>query len=169
VYGENDTPINCYKNKGPDRLSSPGSFQTPVVAPGEVLDRYRNANASQGFGYTLFVVATLMDMAEVMKNAGFDAFDYRGAHHQSIESAIDYYACYGKHPGFKKTVSDDNAHECPNHQQYIGQIVSGVEIAVVMGAYHYSGDSTITSLEDAAKAEAGRDLLDPIHFGYWRN
>jgi hypothetical protein len=36
VYGENDKPISCYKNKGPDRSTSPDAFQTPVVAPGEI-------------------------------------------------------------------------------------------------------------------------------------
>jgi hypothetical protein len=33
------------------------SFQTAVVAPGEIEDRYRTANAVQGFGYTLGILA----------------------------------------------------------------------------------------------------------------
>ena len=169
VYGENDKPISCYKNKGPDRSTSPDSFQTPVVAPGEIEDRYRNHNASQGFGYPLGVLAGLYNMAELMENAGFDAYGYRGSHKQSIEMATRYYACYGKYVGFKKTVTADNARACPDYPQYIGQSVSGLEINLVMGAYRFPGNSLITELEAAAKAAAGADLLDAIRFGRWRD
>jgi hypothetical protein len=168
VYGENDKPITCYKNKGPDRSTSPDSFQTAVVAPGEIEDRYRNHNASQGFGYTLGVLAGLYNMADVMENAGFDAYGYRGAHKQSIEMATQYYACYGKYAGFKKTVNAENARACPDYQQYIGQIVSGLEINIVMGADHFPRNTAIAGLEEAAKAGAGGDLLDTIRFGHWR-
>ncbi len=87
IYGENDRPIACYKNSGPDRLSSHGSFQTSVVAPGEIEDRYRNANPAQGFGYTLGVLADFYDMTDLMKNAGFNVLSYRGTHGQSVEMA----------------------------------------------------------------------------------
>jgi hypothetical protein len=134
VYGKNDRPIACYKNSGADRLSSHGSFQTSVVAPGEIEDRYRNANPAQGFGYTLGVLADFYDMADLMKNAGFNVLSYRGTHGQSVEMAADYYACYGKYVGFKKPVTADNARACPDYQQYIGQIVNGLETDIVMGA-----------------------------------
>jgi len=168
VYGENDKPITCYKNKGPDRSTSPDSFQTAVVAPGEIDDRYRNHNAAQGFGYPLGVLAALYDMADLTENAGFDAYGYRGVRKQSIETATQYYACYGKHVGFKKTVTGDNARACPDYQQYIGQIVNGLEVDIVMGAYRFPGNTAITQLEAAARAAAGRDLLDTIRFGRWR-
>jgi len=96
VYGQNDRPIACHKNKGPDSLASHPFFQTAVVAPGEILDRYRNLNSGQAFGYSLGVLGGLFDMADIMKNAGFDAYDYRGAHKQSIEMTTQYYACYGR-------------------------------------------------------------------------
>jgi hypothetical protein len=37
-----------------------------------------------------------------------------------------------------------------------------------MGAYRFPESTAITELEAAAKA-AGRDLLDAIRFGRWRN
>jgi hypothetical protein len=169
VYGENDKPIACYKNKGPDRLTSAGSFQTSIVAPGEIEDRYRNGNPGQAFGYTLGVLAGLFDMCELMQNAGFDAFGYRGTHRQSIEMAAQYYACYGKYVGFKKTVTVSNARVCPDYQQYIGQIVSGLELNIVMGAYRFPNNTLVTELEAEARAQAGPDLLDPIRFGRWRD
>jgi hypothetical protein len=169
VYGENDRPAACGKNKGPDRLSSPGSFQTQVVAPGEILDRYRNGNPSQAFGYSLGVLGGLYNMAELMENAGYDSFKYRGTHHQSIEMATQYYACYGKNAGFKKTVTADNARACPDYQQYIGQIVNGLEVDIVMGAYRFPGNAAITEVQAPAKAAAGRDLLDAIRFGRWQD
>jgi hypothetical protein len=169
VYGENDKPIACHKNTGPDSLASHPSFQTAVVAPGEIEDRYRNANAAQGFGYPLGVLAGLFEMSELMKNAGFDALRYRGTHHQSIEMATHYYACYGKNVGFKKTATADNARACPDYRQYIGQIVNGLETDIVMGAYRFPGNSAITELEPAAKAAAGADVLDAIRFGRWRD
>jgi hypothetical protein len=169
IYGENDRPIACYKNPGPDSFTSHPSFQTSIVAPGEIEDRYRNANAVQGFGYTLGVLADLYNMADLMRNAGFDALSYRGVHGQSIEVAADYYACYGKYVGFKKPVTANNARACPDYQQYIGQIVNGLETDIVMGAYHFPGNTAITELEAAAKAGAGVNLLDPIRFGRWRD
>ena len=169
VYGEHDKPIACHKNTGPDSLASHPSFQTAVVAPGEIEDRYRNANAGQGFGYTLGVLAGLFEMSDLMKNAGFDAFGYRGTHQQSIEMATQYYACYGKNAGFKKTVTADNARACPDYQQYIGQIVNGLETDIVMGAYRFPRNTAITDLEAEAKAAAGADVLDAIRFGRWRD
>jgi len=169
VYGEHDKPISCHKNTGPDSLASHPSFQTAVVAPGEIEDRYRNANAGQAFGYTLGVLTILSNMADLMKNSGFDAFVYRGTHGQSIEMATQYYACYGRNVGFKKTVTADNARACPDYQQYIGQIVNGLGTDIVMGAYRFPGNSVITELEPAAKAAAGTDVLDAIRFGRWRD
>ena len=104
-----------------------------------------------------------------MKNAGFDAFVYRGTHSQSIEMATQYYACYGKSSGFKKTVTADNARACSDYQQYVGQIVNGLEVDIVMGAYRFPKNSVITELERAAKAAAGADVLDAIRFGRWRD
>jgi hypothetical protein len=169
VYGEHDKPIGCHKNSGPDRLTSPPSFQTAVATPGEIEDRYRNANATQGFGYTLGVLTALFEMSDLMKNAGFDALMYRGTHQQSIELATQYYACYGKNVGFKKTVTADNARACPDYQQYIGQIVNGLETDIVIGAYQFPGNTAISALEAEAKAAAGADLLDAIRYGRWRD
>lgn len=169
VYGENDRPIACHKNSGPDSLTSHPSYQTSIVAPGEIEDRYRNATAAQAFGYSLGVLGGLYNDAEMMKIAGIDAYAYRGAHQQSIEMATQYYACYGKYVGFKKTVTSANARTCPDHQQYVGQIVNGLETDIVMGAYRFPGNTAITEIEVAAKAGAGRDLLDAIRFGRWTN
>jgi hypothetical protein len=169
VYGEQDKPIACHKNTGPDSLASHPSFQTAVVAPGEIEDRYRNANAGQGFGYTLGVLAGLFEMSDLMENAGYDAFGYRGTHQQSVEMATQYYACYGENAGFKKSVTAENARACPDYQQYVGQIVNGLELDIVMGAYRFPGNSLITELEPAAKAAAGTDVLDAIRFGRWRD
>jgi hypothetical protein len=169
VYGEHDKPTGCHKNSGRDSLTSHPSFQTAVVAPGEILDRYRNANTGQAFGYALGVLAGLFNVADLMKNAGYNAFGYRGTHRQSIEMATEYYACYGKDVGFKKIVTADNARACPDYQQYIGQIVNGLETDIVMGAYRFPGNSVITELEPAAKAAAGADVLDAIRFGRWRD
>jgi hypothetical protein len=169
IYGQNDKPIPCYKNPGPDSLTSHPSFQTSVAAPGEIEDRYRNANAGQAFGYSLGVLAALYNMAELLSNAGFDAYGYRGVHQQSIEMATEYYACFGKQVGFKKTVSGENGRRCPDYLQYVGQIVGGLEINIVMGAHRFPGNRAIAELELAAKAAAGPDLLDPIRFGRWNN
>jgi hypothetical protein len=83
--------------------------------------------------------------------------------------AAQYYACYGKYVGFKKTVSEANARICADYQQYVGQIVSGLEVDMVMGAYRFPENTAIAELEAEAKAQAGPDLLDPIRFGRWRN
>ena len=109
-------------------------------------------------------------MAEIMRNTGIDAYGYRGAHHQSIEIATEYYACYARYVGFKKTVTGDNARACPNYQQYVGKVVSGVEPVILMGGYRFSGNSVITELDAAAKANIERsDVLDTLRFGKWLN
>jgi hypothetical protein len=173
IYGYNDKPIQCYKNASPDSRSTTtshkGSFQTPTVAPGEVEDRYRHANPAQAFGYTTGVLAGILVTGDMLKNAGFDAFGYRGARGQTIELAADYYSCYGKYVGFKKTVTEENARACPDYQEYIGQIVNGLETADVMAAYHFPHDPLLNELDTPAKAGAGVNLIDPIRFGRWNN
>jgi hypothetical protein len=168
VYGVGDKPIGCHRNTGPDSLTSHPFFQTKIVAPGEILDRYRNENPPHAFGYSLGVLAGLYDMVEIMENARYDGYQYRGAHNQSIEMSTQYYSCYGRTPGFKKMVTDDNARTCQDYKQYIGQIVNGLEIDIVMGAYRFPGNQAITGLDAQAKAMAGHDLIDPIRFGRWR-
>jgi hypothetical protein len=173
IYGYNDKPIACYKNASPDSLTTTltgkGSFQTPTVAPGEVEDRYRHANPGQAFGYTTGVLADFLVTGDMLKNAGFDAFGYRGARGQTIRLSVDYYSCYGKTPGFKQTVTAENARTCPDYQEYIGQIVNGLETVNVMGAYHFPQDPLLDQLDAPAKAGAGRNLIDPIRFGRWRD
>jgi hypothetical protein len=173
IYGYADRPIQCYPNSGADSLTSHPSYQTSVVAPGEIEDRYRNANRLQGFGYTMGTLEHLFNAAEIMKQAGIDAFGYRGAHRQSIELAAQYYACFAKHVGFYQTVTGENARECADYQQYIGQLVNDVDTAILMGAYWFPDNAAITAVEveaRAAKAKASPlEALDPVRFGRWRN
>jgi hypothetical protein len=169
VYGENDKPIGGYKNSGPDALTSHPSYQSPIVAPGEIEDRYRNANPGQGFGYTLGVLHYLYNMAEIMKNAGIDAYSYRGIHKQSIEMATQYYACYGKYVGFKQTVTADNACACPDYGQYVGKILNGLEPDIVIGAYRFPNNRAIVEIESAAKNAMSSERPDSLSFGKWTN
>jgi hypothetical protein len=63
----------------------------------------------------------------------------------------------------------DNARACADYQQYIGQIVNGLEINIVMGASRFPGNVAITDLQAPAKAAAGHNLLDAIRFGRWQD
>jgi len=103
IYGERDTPPAGGVNQFPDSVTSlknhAGSFETPNVAPGEITDRNRSANPGQGIGYPMITLGRLFDMAELLHLAGFDSYGYRGAHKQSIEMALQYYACYAKGAG----------------------------------------------------------------------
>jgi len=169
IYGKSDKPIACYKNPGPDSLRSHPSYQTSIVAPGEIEDRYRHEGTLQAFGYPMGVLGALFNMAEIMKNAGIDAYSYRGAHQQSIEMATQYYACYGKYVGFKKIVTADNARACADYQEYVGQLLNDVETPILIGAYRFPGNTAITELDAAAKAESRRDPIETTHFGRWRD
>jgi hypothetical protein len=170
IYGQANHPIECYANGGPDGLHSGPGFTTSVVAPGEVQDRYR-AGVLQTFGYPMFTLERLINAAEILRIAGFDAYGYRGTDGQSIELALDYYACYGRTPGFYKTVTRDNASACLNYEQYYGKIVNGVDPNVVIGAYRFPKDQALASLSAAAAARAssGGFALDAILFGRWQN
>jgi len=152
IYGKNDSPISCYKNSGPDSMTSHPSYETSVVAPGEVEDRYRNAYPAQGIGYPMFSLERLIDAAEIMQIAGLDAYGYRGRHQQSIEMAIQYYACYAKGAGFGKVVTAANPGSCPDAAQYDGKVVNGVDPLVVFGAYRFPENNAITAVETAAKS-----------------
>jgi hypothetical protein len=171
IYGENDRPISCYKNSGSDSMTSHPFYETSVVAPGEVEDRYRNAYPAQGIGYPMFSLEQLIDAAEIMQIAGLDAYGYRGRHQQSIEMAIQYYACYGKGAGFGKVVGAANAGSCPDAAQYYGKVVNGVDPLVVFGAYCFPANKAITDMETAAKisSSSGPFALDAILFGKWRD
>ena len=169
IYGQHDRPIGCYKNNGKDSLTSHPSFQTGVVAPGEVMDRYRHDNPEQSIGYAMFALLNLNFGAMVLENAGFDPYGYRGRHGQSLELATAYYACYARHVGFGKRVSADNARECADYQQYIGQDVNEVEKNVLLGARNFPQDAAITAVEAAARERPDGQSLDPILFGRWRD
>jgi hypothetical protein len=170
IYGGNDHPIGCYPNSGPDGLHSGGAFTTSVVAAGEIQDRYR-ALVLQTFGYPMGSLQGLFNIAEMLRIAGFDPYALRGTHQQSLEMAVQYYACYGKTPGFYKTVTADSARNCANHAQYEGKVVNAVEYNIVVGAYRFPQNGAITAEEAAAKdvALSGAGALDAPLFGRWRD
>jgi hypothetical protein len=164
IYGEADQPLPCH----PDNPN--GAFTTAVVAAGEIQDRYRGG-ALQTFGYPMRSLQWQIDAAEILRIAGFDPYAHRGRHHQSIETALQYYACYAKSPGFYKKVDRDNAAACPNHAQYEGKIVNAVEPNMVFGAYRYPRNQSITAVEAAAKdaSVTGAFAFDATLFGKWRD
>ena len=171
LHGDEEHPPECYPNHGPDALTSRPSYVTAVIAPGEINDRYRNANALQGIGYATFTLERMIDAAEVLRRAGFDPYGYRGAHGQSIQLSLDYYACFGQKPGFGQTVSPGDAASCRNGAQYLGKVVDGVDRLVVFGAGQFSADLTLDGLEPAAKVAArnGPFSTDALLFGKWRD
>lgn len=171
IYGVGDTPLlNITPNSNEDPSKSSPAYSTKVVAAGEINDRYRNLTPLQGMGYPVFTLEHLLGTAEIMRIAGFDAYGYRGSHKQSIEMAAQYYACYAQYVGFKKTVTADNAKDCPDFQQYIGKVVNDVENVIVVGAYRFPGNAPLTALDLTAKAEISReDAPDTIRFGRWKD
>jgi hypothetical protein len=158
--------MECVINQGPDGLHSGPGFQTSIVAPGEVQDRFR-AGLLQTFGYPMFTLERLINAAEILRLAGFDPYGYRGHHKQSIEMALQYYACYGNTPGFGQTVTRDNARACPNYEQYYGKVVNGVDPNEVFGAHQFPTNKAITAVEETAKDSPF--ALDAILFGKWRD
>jgi hypothetical protein len=170
IYGVSDTPLlRITPNSNDDPLKSRPAYTSNVVAPGEINDRYRNADPLQGMGYPIFTLEHLYNAAEIMRIAGLDAYGYRGTHQQSIEMATQYYACYAKAAGFRKTVTVANSRVCPDYVQYIGKTVNDVQTVILLGAYRFPENAAITELEAAARAEALRDPIDSIRFGRWRD
>jgi len=171
IYGEADAPHSCYFNTGADGLTSRPFFQTAVVAPGELDDRYRNADPAQGIGYPMFSLERLFDAAEILRIAGYDPYGYRGVRGQSLEMATTYYACYAKGAGFANTVTADNSKLCPDAAQYYGKVVNGVDRLLTIGAVRFPKNASIIDLEATAQAasSSGAFSLDSILFGKWRN
>jgi hypothetical protein len=171
IYGQGDMPNACYANKGADGFTSRPFFQTSVVAPGEIDDRYRNADPGKGIGYPMFTLERLYDAAEILRIAGFDPYGYRGFHRQSIEMATAYYACFARGAGFFHVITSENSGSGPDAAQYYGKIVSGVERMVVIGAFRFSSDDAITDVEAGGKtgSSSGPFSQDAILFGKWRD
>jgi hypothetical protein len=174
IYGESDTLPACYENRYPDSLTSlqnHSDYQNANVAPGEIADRGRNENPLKGIGYPMFTLERLFDSAETLRNSGFDLYGYRGAHNQSIEMAMQYYACYAKGAGFYKVVTADNSKSCPNAAQYYGKLVSGVDNNVLIGAYRFPKNRLIAELDKPAKtvSSSGGFSTDAILFGKWQD
>jgi hypothetical protein len=106
IYGANDTPhLNITPNSSPDPLKSHPAYSTAMAAGGEINDRYRHDNPAQTIGYPMGSLQGLYMAAEIMKNAGLNAYTYRGAHGQSLEMATRYYACFAKYVGFAKFIT----------------------------------------------------------------
>jgi hypothetical protein len=173
IYGEADGPApGCVINYEPDSQSSVANhhdYQTMNAAPGEIADRFRNAEPGKGIAYSMFTLERLFDAAELMRIAGFDPYNYTGRHHQSLEIAMQYYACYAKGAGFYKTVTAENSGSCPNAAQYYGRTVNGVDRMLLIGAERFSGNAAITGLEVGAQetASTGAFSIDAILFGKW--
>lgn len=171
IYGVNAAPLRL-PNSGPDGLTSRPSFVTNEVAPGEINDRYRNANPLQGIGYPMFALTLVNEAAEVMGHAGFDGFGYQGSHGQTIRMATDYYAQYGGTAGFYGTVTAGNSAMIPDYPQYVGKIVNGLETNILIGCLRFPHDSRLTGLEAAARTTMlarGASHPDAILFGKWRD
>jgi hypothetical protein len=83
--------------------------------------------------------------------------------------AVQYYACYGKTTGFYKTVTLDNASDCPNYVQYYGKVVNAVAPNVIFGSYGFPKNQAIQSAEEAVKAVAFSRWYsnETILFGKW--
>jgi len=172
IYGPNDTPLlNITPNSSPDPLKSHPGYQTAIVAAGEINDRYRHSNPSQGMGYPMGSLEGLYMAAEILKNSGLDGYGYRGAHGQSIEMATQYYACFAKSVGFTRVVTKENSRQCPDAMQYWGMVVNGVHSNVLIGAYRFPGDPALVELNAPAKAAFVKSAssLEPILFGKWRD
>ena len=109
--------------------------------------------------------------AEIMKNAGLDAYSYRGAHGQSLEMASRYYGCFAKFAGFDKVVTAENSRDCPDMREYLGSIVNGVAPTVLIGAYRFPDDRDLAALDGSAKASYVNSpfSIEPIMFGKWRD
>jgi hypothetical protein len=75
--------------------------------------------------------------AEIMKNAGYDAYSYHGAHRQTLEMAADYYGCFASSAGVSIAVTTRNVSNCLDIREYLGSIVNGVEPTVLIGAYRF--------------------------------
>ncbi len=171
IYGKGDRPNECYKNTGPNSTASKPFFQNNTVEIGEIDDRFRNKVPGQGIAYPMFTLERVLDTAEILRISGFNFYGYEGKGGQSIETALDYYACYATGAGFGKIVTEENSGHCPNFQQYVGKQVSGVDRNVLVGALRYPQDEKITSLEGPARISAASSAfsLDPLLFGRWRN
>jgi hypothetical protein len=179
IYGESDRPPECSENLFPDSLTSlknHANYQTAGVAPGEIADRNRGAYDGQGIGYPMFTLERLFDAAEILCISGYDPYGYRGAHKQSIEMALQYYACYAKGAGFYKIVTAENSGACPNAAQYYGKQVNGVDRLVLIGADRFPRNGSIGELETAARTVASAGLFgagafknEAVLFGKWRD
>jgi hypothetical protein len=172
IYGENDTPLlNITPNSAVDPLQNHSAYSTAVVAPGEINDRFRHANALQSFGYATGSLEGLYMAAEVLKIAGFDPYAYRASHGQSLEMATAYYGCFAKSAGFDQIVTKENSSRCANVRQYLGSIVNGVAPTVLAGAYRFPGNADLVSLDAAAKVSYLKSpfSIEPIMFGKWRD
>jgi hypothetical protein len=135
------------------------------VAAGEIDDRFRNQEPGQGIGYPMFTLERLYNAADILENAGLDAYGYRGSHQESIELATDFYACYAKHAGFNKIITEESCGTCPDFPQYMGKETTG-EPNFVEGAYRFPDNQMITSVESAAKLSRP---MDALRFGRWRD
>ncbi|HEV8016710.1 MAG TPA: hypothetical protein VGP48_14320 [Stellaceae bacterium] len=172
IYGAADRPLlRITPNNTVDPLTSHPAYSTAIVAAGEINDRYRNGNPSQGIGYPMGSLQSLFMQAELLANAGFDAYGYRGTHGQSIEMATQYYACFARSAGFRRTITAANSDTCPDPRQYLGKIVNGVDANVVIGADRFPADAALSALDGAAEesASSGPFSLEPILFGKWRD
>lgn len=166
VYGRDQKPNACYHNTGPNGPTSKPFFQTPFALPGEIDDRFRNAEAAQGIGYPMFSLQRLFNAAQVMREAGLDGYGYRGPHGQSLRAAADFYACYATRVGYGTTVTERNGAGCGNLAQYVGKTASGFQ-QLLYAASVYPDDPALAAAAKAAQAVPRATIVDALNFGHW--
>jgi hypothetical protein len=87
-----------------------------------------------------------------MKTTGLNAYAYRGARGQSLEMATRYDGCLANHAGLAKVITAENSGSCVDATQYLGAIVNGVELNVLIGAYRFPEDDDLIALDAPAQA-----------------
>jgi hypothetical protein len=168
IYGPGEPPRGCYGATGDPRFYA----ETDHPAAGEVVDRYR-AEEYQTFGYTLGSLQELLMAARLLQSSGFQAYDYAGAHGQTLRSGLDYYAYYFTQfmtAGHSLVPAGPDRYR--DYQQYVGKAVSRAGGATVdgrdnliqpyiTGAVMYPDDSAIAAV--LRKAESFSADVVPLY------
>lgn len=127
IYGNGDTVRTCQDP------ADAGDTYNPVVSPGEITDRERVGDYKP-FGYTGGNMLSMIEVAAILQNAGYQSYQFVGSKGQSLKLALDYYSWYVTTFLADQVVYLPASANYPDFTQYAGAIYTMANGASIMGA-----------------------------------
>jgi len=119
----------------------------------------------------MFTLERLVNVAEILRIAGYNRYGYRSPCEHSTEMAISYLLREGR--GFFEDRHSRQLALVSQRPAALRKLVNDVDRMVQIGAYRFPNNAALTTVEATAKKSTSQTVTtfstDAILFGKWRD